>query len=339
MVCWADTKKRPEKVGGAVKYALQRVILAGSGILLVAVFALPYLASLLNVPESAFWVLVGSLLLALILPVFRGRLHGLHQFGKLSGNLVLEGASKVFVGVGLVLLGFGVDGALFGIFASFAVAIVFGFHRKSVQGKATKVRFFATTIPLLINTLLVAAAYSIDVFIVKIRADPVTAGYYAALSLFGKIIFFATLSMPQVVFAEAVKSHAERKPTYHVLAKPLLVVLGVVTFGTLGYVILGEFLVRVLLGAAYVGIGHFIAPLGIAMGALSASSLICMYDLALSRNHTTILLALAVVTQGVLLSLVTPTLSSFVWTLAALHVITTFTIWFVSFFSERLCRQ
>ena len=64
----------------------------------------------------------------MLLPINRGTLQGLQRFKGLSLNLVIEGTVKLFGGIILVLLGFGVYGAIISIVLAYVIPYFAGFY-------------------------------------------------------------------------------------------------------------------------------------------------------------------------------------------------------------------
>lgn len=140
------------------------------------------------------------------LPV--GILQGELRFMEISFLNVLGIICKIGFGIGLVFLGFGIDGAFFGVFLAFAIPYFISFllnksislSKKSTAHLDFYKEFKKISAPFLLASIGVIFLQSSDVIFARHFLPAVEAGQFAALSLMGKAIFYVTSPIYFVFF-------------------------------------------------------------------------------------------------------------------------------------------
>jgi len=117
---------------GKIKFlflkSVKILLILGVILSLLFILAIPFISHFLRVSSFTLMLLTLFFIFALLVPINRGILQGMQKFNGLSVNLVSEGVIKFLFGVLFVILGYGVDGAIGAIIASYVV--VFFFHWK-----------------------------------------------------------------------------------------------------------------------------------------------------------------------------------------------------------------
>jgi len=202
----SETPKKHESVK---KTAFMLQLSASSIIFLAILLLAPLIAFLLNdLSLIPLIQLVAPLVIVHpLFALFSGALNGLKRFSAQAAFTAFYSFAKVLFIVGLVLLGFGLFGAVSGFILSSAVAVVVGLvlvgvNFKSEYFPARKVAAFALPIgglAVIINTLM-----SVDLFAVKALSPALEAnllsGYYTAAGSIAKVIPTLALSLSSVVF-------------------------------------------------------------------------------------------------------------------------------------------
>lgn len=272
---------------------LSNRLLVISVILFVVMVALsPVLSSFLNIPSV--WpivILSGMVLVGYVLPVNRGILQGLQRFGSLSASLILETIIKLAVGIALVIAGFAVNGAVFGIVVAVFVAYAFSFWplrdilAERGEGGVSLKALFKYSIPVFIALLCLSAYYSVDIMLVKHFLSPVEAGYYSGLSILGKIVVFASLAITGVMFPLVAARHKAEEPHRHILLSTLGLTAAVSGAIVAVYFIMPRFTIGILFGAKYLSVAPYLGSFGIAMLLLSLSYVFANYFLAIHKTR------------------------------------------------------
>jgi O-antigen/teichoic acid export membrane protein len=206
--------------------------LVGIAVALLLALAQTPIAGYLHLPRS--WLLtVLALGMAFYIPlgVKRGRMQGLCAFAPLSGNYILEAASKLAIAVVLVEMGYGVLGAVGAISASIVASVLLPGAGSEAPNQATS----AEVIPASFREGMQAIVFfigqvvinNIDIILVKHFFASELAGVYAAVALVGRVLYFAAWSIVSAMFpiSAAARDDEEDSNKAQVLLLPLLIVL------------------------------------------------------------------------------------------------------------------
>lgn len=251
----------------------------------------PSLSSFLKIDVISSLIILGSsIAFAFLVPVVRGFLQGLQKFKLLGLTFLIESLSKILLGIPLVFFGFGINGAISGFALSFVLPLFVLFYfikRGFFKEKGRKFntsQIYSYSFPVLVMLVVLTGLYSWDVVLVKRFFDPIAAGQYAALSLFGKIIFFATLSISMVMFPKVLESNSENKGSLSILFKSILIALFLGLSASLLYFLIPNFIITMLFGEEFLVISPLLWIFGIVMTIFSICYLISFYNMALHRT-------------------------------------------------------
>jgi O-antigen/teichoic acid export membrane protein len=223
-------------VTGAGKATVYRSLrrqawLVGIALALLLALAQTPIAAYLNLPKS--WLLtVLALGMAFYIPlgVKRGRMQGLCAFTPLSGNYILEAASKLAIAVVLVELGYGVLGAVGAISASIVASVLLPSGGREAPDQVTEAEFvpasFREGMQAIVFFIGQVVINNIDIILVKHFFAAELAGVYAAVALVGRVLYFAAWSIVSAMFPiSAAARDEEESNKSQVLLLPLLIVL------------------------------------------------------------------------------------------------------------------
>lgn len=237
------------------------------------------------------------ILLAVGIPVYfvqgvdRGILQGQLRFLLLSASYQAEMWARLIVGIGLVALGWSVNGAVGALTLSFVATWLVA--RLGARGLPGEARFspadqraalvFAGPVSLaLIGQILINNS---DVLIVKHFFAPVEAGHYAALALIGRIVFFATWSVVTVLLPAVAQLHQKGQPHRRYLWMSLGAVLAVSVVVTGGAFLFPELVVGILFGEAYLSIAPLLGLYAVATTLYSLSNVVITYRLSIGNGR------------------------------------------------------
>ena len=297
VVCAKYVAKTTSPEERAIVFATlhQRSWLAGISIGLLLFLVERPLTAYLNLPDP---VLISLLALgtAFYVPlgVRRGYIQGIHAFGPLAVNFMLEGLVRVGGVFLLIGLGMGVRGAVFAsviaVIVSYFAALpspgltIFSFRKIVVsfrEGLQAIVFFSGQTV---INNF--------DIILVKHFFPPAEAGFYAAIALVGRLVNMCAWSVVNTMFpVSAGADNSEEREGNPVLFTSLLLVFFILSVLIFGLWLVPSFLWRTLFGA------HFslddygaLAPLlilyAITTGIYSLSSVIITYEMSRKIANT-----------------------------------------------------
>jgi O-antigen/teichoic acid export membrane protein len=147
----------------------------------------------------------------------------------------------------------------------FLIPLRFVFRVKSKPSGVSLGHALGYAVPTLIAILGITSLYSTDILLAKHYLPELDAGYYAALSVMGKIVFFASSSIAFVllpVVAERAKQGvSSHRLTYGALAA-IAVVSGIITAG---YFLLPTVALRLLFGQSYYPAAPYLGMFGLFM--------------------------------------------------------------------------
>ncbi|MBI2105976.1 oligosaccharide flippase family protein [Candidatus Woesearchaeota archaeon] len=284
-----NIKNEKEKLSYLFLRSLSKGAVIGLVMSLLFIVISPLLSSFLKINMISPLIILGSsIVFAFLVPIVRGFLQGIQNFKLLGLTFIIESFSKIFFGIPLIFLGFGVNGAITGFALSFLLPLIIlvYFVKRIFKGKRTRFntsQIYKYSFPVLIMLLALTGLYTWDVVLVKRFFDPVEAGQYAALSLFGKIIFFATLSISMVMFPKILELNAQNKRSLSLLFKSILITLFLGLTASLTYFLMPEFIVAMLFGKEYLIISNLIWIFGVVMTMFSICYLISYYNIALHK--------------------------------------------------------
>ena len=284
---------------------------AGGAVLGAIVLVLsPVIASALELPLVSVALLGVTMFLALVFTFALGLLQGLARFVWMGTALIVQAGSRLAVGVALVLLGFGVDGAFTGASAAIAIslaiaaipllALLKAAHRSDapVALGSAESRFFALSAVVL---LAYAALTNIDAVLARSLLSPADSGAYAGAITLGKIVLFAPIAIGFILLERTARAHA----TGHDTDRPLFLALGFVlaTSGlvAVAYVVAPEIIVPIVVGSQYPETAKIVGMYGVAALANALLNLWIAYFIGRGEMRIGLLLALAVAFEVVLL--------------------------------------
>ena len=224
-------------------YDFSRKLLVVSVIIFILfAFGSQVIAEFLQIPSRALIILTSSLFLISLLPtVNNGILQAFLNFPFLAANSIFGVILKLALAVGLVKLGFSVGGAMMAILISSLIIYLVSFfplrflwqYKQSLllrnKGKVAKIDWSKITsyaAPVFLAVLGLTSLYTTDIILVKHFFPAFQAGLYAALAVMGKIIFFASNTVPMVMFPLVSERHENGGRYRPFLSQSLILVSG-----------------------------------------------------------------------------------------------------------------
>src|SRR5713226_696699 len=272
----------------------QRSWIAGITIGLLLFLLERPLTGYLNLPDP---VLISLLALgtAFYIPlgVRRGYIQGIHAFGHLAVNFMLEGLVRLGGAFVLIEMGMGVKGAVLAsvlaVIVSYFVAIPSpGVDSISFRGVSISFREGLQAIVFFSGQTVIN---NFDIVLVKHFFPPAEAGFYAAVALVGRLVNMCAWSVVNTMFPVSAGSAREEHEGSPVLFTSLLLVLLILTVLIFGLWIVPSFLWKTLFGAHFdLGSYGALAPLlilyAITTGIYSLSSVIITYEMSRKIANT-----------------------------------------------------
>lgn len=284
-----------EKEKAKVLYRQSMLFLSIAGLIfLIGMLILaPAVGAFLHVANIWFVVFVGILIACnFINAVNMSYIQSLLQFGFLSLLQSLGAMAKLFGGVVLVFLGFGVFGALGAVWISTLVPFflsftklqfVFSPTKKSVSISLWEMVEYA--IPSMITVIALSSFISSDVLLAKHFLTGQQAGLYAGLSLVAKVIFYFTGIIPAVMFPLLIRNKTKGAGVHNTFYLGLLLVGVPSLFLTLFYFLFPQFVLTFFLGGkAYLAVAKALGLMALFIALFSILSIMVNFFLSLKQT-------------------------------------------------------
>lgn len=254
---------------------------------LLWIFAGP-VARYMNLTDNrVVYVVAGAGLATLVVTINRGALQGLRRFVALSGNVVLDVASRLVLAAGFVAIGLGALGATAALALGPAIAYSQSFvllRRISgtvpaagrIEGLGSYA-LLATVASIGINYL-----FSADTLLAKHYLGAESAGIYAAASVLARVVYFLGLSVAGAMFPEVATLHARDQAHLHVVDLALLMVSGIGVALILAYFALPN-LVLLPYGSGFAAARTYLGFFALALTMLTLANLVINYFLSIAR--------------------------------------------------------
>lgn len=327
-----------EKIRFLFFHSLKKFSLwGGIGFLIFIAFS-GHIARFEQIPTRTPVVIVGFILLfSIVAPAAGGIVQGLQRFNYLGWSLILGTFLRLVSGIILVIIGFGVNGAL----SASIIGILFGLFilflplRSLFQEKTNErvdfkeiYRYFA---PVTLALLCFMTLTNVDAVLVKHFFSPLEAGNYSAAALVGRVILFLPMAIVIVMFPKASELYAQKKDSSFILKKSLIYV-GLLTGGaTLICLLFPRFPLFLLWGNRFQTSIPLVGKFALAMTFFGLVNILFFYQLSVHRFKFLYLACVFTLLQIIAITLFHNTLSQVVWILvvngALLFLINQFLVW------------
>ena len=292
------------RVRGLLRYYTIRLSLLGMVCGAVWVGVSGRVARLVHLPSPIPIAMLGTVfILFSVTHLQRGVLQGTQAFGRYGLSAAFEGVVKVAVAAALLLSVARTEtAAVLAIPAAAAGSIGLNWVLLRVlppaEGRVRRVAHpYRYSLVTLATLVLLAGLQSADVIAGRHYLGASTAGLYAAVSLSGRVVFFATASLTYFLFP----IFSERQDLGSDGRRGLVAGLGIVALVSSAivavYFLAPRLFIQSLFGARFATAGHYIGWMGIAFGLYGAGYLTAMYLLSQKRHVGLLILGCALVVQ------------------------------------------
>src|SRR6266481_207861 len=245
------------------------------------------IAYYLNLPSSwMIGILAAGIAFYAPVGVQRGAMQGACAFPRLGGNFVIEAFTRFAVGVGLVMAGYGVLGAVGAISASVIAAYFLppipAELRTRTLSHMVEPPSFAEALQAIVFFIGQVIINNIDILQVKHFFPASPAGVYAAIAQIGRLLYFACwFGIVNVMFpvtAAAAKDQDFRRAKGAGL--PLLLVLGVSGIFVLGAGLFPHLIMGLVFGSEFIETDKLLALYAVGTGLYSLSVVLIAYEMS-----------------------------------------------------------
>jgi len=238
-----------------------------------------------------------------------GAIQGLERFGWYAAITVLMAFLRVALPVVLVILGFGINGAMLGIALSAVLAYAASFQPLKDVLRGARERMKSTRDVWSFALLAAGAAagmvvlFSVDTVLARHYLGAHDAGLYAALATIGRTALFITTGLTVVMFPKVVALRERKEPHAYVAMQTLVGALALAGAIEVVLCIFPSMVAKLLFGQAFVAMAGTLPLYGLAMVFLAAAQVLVTYLLALANRTVVLTMFLACVGEAVLIIL------------------------------------
>lgn len=309
----SQNSDQEEEVAVFLRFIGKKFLLIGLFFLAAFLLLIPLFARLTKVNSPLLFLGIGlTAYLGIGLSIISSTLQGEKRFKELSYFSVFTTWSKLLVGVILVILGWKMFGAVYSMVVSSVLAFIFGFSflRKRYFSKKINVAFSFKksfvkieqySLLVLLAVLSLNSLVYTDIILARYYLLPVEAGQYAALSVMGKIIFFASSPVVSVMFPLVSESQKKGKNYRRYMNLSIFLILGISTVIALFYSLFPDLFMSKLFGKGYQGISSLLSLFAIFISLYSLCSLMINYYLSIFKTKPIIWSAFLAIIQVVLI--------------------------------------
>lgn len=273
------------------------------GVILFIFFVVfsPWIGSFLQIKNTSLIIITGFIALFGYIGVTNSAiLQAKLAFTFISISNLISAMTKLFFGLVFIMVGFGAVGAISAFALSYVAAYLFSFlqlgfifDKKIKNTHLSIVELFSYGAPAAVSLLALTSFITIDLLLVKHFFSPEEAGVYAAISLIGRIIFFISAPIGNVMFPLVVQRHAKKEKYKDIFILALLLVLIPSLILTLFYYLFPDFVIMIFnQGKSMALVKPYLVPFGIFITFYSLLSVIT--NLLLSLGKTKIFVPLII---------------------------------------------
>jgi len=271
--------------------------------LIITLISAPYIQSFLNLRETS-WVLgIYCIFVSSLYSIVSSSvLQGYQKFLWLSVMSAIAIVVKIVLSIPLAAWGVGwtilatIISSLI-IISIFFYAIKFVLSAKRKRFPMTKKDILKYGAPTFMTLLGITSMYSTDIMLVKHYFPAHEAGVYAALSVLGKVIFFASSAVSSVIFPVLSERKSKKENT------DTMVWLGAAIVGSISlaittiYFLFPSMVLHILFGPAYDDAVPYLGLFGIFLSFFSLTNIFTLILLALDKMNVWIIIAIGAITQ------------------------------------------
>ncbi len=301
-------EKGHSKVADFIKWIYRWNLIIGLVISLSIILVAPLLSNFLNISNPKSVYLLGPILLIFfVTSAGRNVFQGLLKFDKFVYSLLAEAGGKVIFTIVLFFAGLAVAGALLGFFAGLLLSFIITTFllRHYVFGKINKNpdfrSFFKYSLAVTAQGISLTSMYTVDLILVKHFFPADTAGLYAALAILGRIVFFGTTPITQVMFPLIARRHLDGQKYLRILYLSIILVTLISTAIVGFYYLYPAIPISLLYGKGFLERASILWWFGAFMGILSIATLLTQFYLSIGKTKVVGLFIAAAILQAVLI--------------------------------------
>ncbi len=277
-----------KKIGEHRKYDLNKfkwnslLIFSLLGVVISTIFFLTRvpISQLASVPKDTFIYLAVVLLIAFISPVSKGLLLGTERILTVNILSLLEATLKLVMGIVAVKMGGNLAILMLSNCIPVLLTTIFVIPMVKLNGEKLESKIKINYWELILTTisfLLLSAPYTLDLILVNTSFR----SQYSAVSLLGKLVYFAAITIAAVMFAR-LSNQTNVKAEKKTLAISLAGTTGIGLAVTAGLYIFKNTVINLTIGSQYLSIAPYIAVFGLCMTGYAIVYMLANYFISIN---------------------------------------------------------
>jgi len=276
-------------------------------------FTFPWLKNLLKIPS--FFLFLGIALnsfLSIYSGVFAAVIQGLKNFEKLTILNIASNWLRLIFGLLAVFWGLKVGGIVYSAIFATLITLFLGYFfvklpvfSKNKKGELnieiSLDNFKSYFISFLLANISLISLMTADVILARFFLSSLESGYYASLSVLGRIIFFASSPVVSVMFPMVAEQHAQGGRYWRNFFLSFLIIFLISLTISLVYFSFPNPMVRILFGENYLPSAKFLPYFSLLFSLYSFCYLIVNFFLSISEVKASYLVSFFAIFQVVLI--------------------------------------
>lgn len=266
----------------------------------------PFLKEFLHLPNFLIFLLFSLQVFFCFLPaVYLSTLQARLKFFSFSLVGISQSLSKDIFAFVLIFIGWQVKGALGGLIISGLIGLLIGqklvkkYWKRKSEKQNTKLtnHFWRYSFLSLVTNLALTSIYSTDILLVRHYFSSYQSGIYSAVSVLGKMIFFAATSILLVAFPLFVKYKDDYKKLSQTFGLCFLFLLIICLVGLFVFKLWPGAIVKLLYGQGYAEAISFLPYFAVFISLFAVLTLLVQFLLALESSLASWLAGIVALSQ------------------------------------------
>lgn len=234
----------------------------------------PLLKNYLKLENTLPIYILGALTALTIFPILNNAfMQGLQKFVWFSSLGVLNVFLKIIFASLMIIMGYGVSGAILGVLLSLTIITVLGYsillifsekNPRKIKSDFKGMGFKEFT-PIFIANLAFILMTQLDIVLVNYYFSSEESGIYAAASILGKAVMYLPSGIALAMFPMVAENNARSESSSYLLFQAVKLTALLSGLGALFYFLFGERVVLLLYGDSFAEAGHVLKYFGIAI--------------------------------------------------------------------------
>ncbi len=314
-------KNNLAKVDYFYQWTTKKAFVFGSLFLLGFLAISPLTTAFLHLQSNLFLFFIGlSSFLSLFLYINLATLQGFLFFKRYFLAETSAFIIKLVLSVFLVYLGYQLFGVLSAVVLASAAGFIlsFWFVKKALGKKREKNDFDERKVviyglPVFLSILAFTSLYTTDIVLARHFLSAQEAGFYAALAVLGKIIFFGSMPISLVMFPMVSERQASGKRYQQLLFQSLGLVLFICLGITSVYFLFPKLMVSILYGSQYLPAVSSLPLFAVFFSLYSLTYLLVNYYLSIKKTGVVFFPGMAALAQIIFISIFHQNLTEMIW--------------------------